>query len=326
METAVALGLITGAAASLPNSSVPLLSSNPPALQPKKRGKYSDFIAAINFTSPASLNQVNPFKYFNYLSLLLKPRPEKEWGTVFDSYTKAPLSGAVVLLIEGNAGEVKETIITDKQGRFGFLATEGVYLLKVSRGNYQLDITREFDSLYGQLYVNQPFAISRGQLININVALNLEGFNWREYTQRMIQKYTSKFALLKKYLFNVIYIAGFIYSAVIIYFFPTFLNIAFFILYVALLAYTILNNYQKYGVVVDADTGQPVPFALVSVHNQAGERMAFAVTDVLGRYFLLLENGDYIVKVRGQKLEGGSFNVSTPANVRRGIFKEKMKV
>ncbi|PIP26193.1 MAG: hypothetical protein COX31_03610 [Candidatus Moranbacteria bacterium CG23_combo_of_CG06-09_8_20_14_all_40_16] len=326
METAVALGLITGAAASLPNSSVPLLSSNPPALQPKKRGKYSDFIAAINFTSPASLNQVNPFKYFNYLSLLLKPRPEKEWGTVFDSYTKAPLSGAVVLLIEGNAGEVKETIITDKQGRFGFLATEGVYLLKVSRGNYQLDITREFDSLYGQLYVNQPFAISRGQLININVALNLEGFNWREYTQRMIQKYTSKFALLKKYLFNVIYIAGFIYSAVIIYFFPTFLNIAFFILYVALLAYTILNNYQKYGVVVDADTGQPVPFALVSVHNQAGERMAFAVTDVLSRYFLLLENGDYIVKVRGQKLEGGSFNVSTPANVRRGIFKEKMKV
>lgn len=77
--------------------------------------------------------------FLNRLSLLTAPTMGNKKGTgiVYDSYTKSPISGAVVRIFSAADSRLRETIITNKKGEFSFL---------LPRGNYYLDVTStEYD-------------------------------------------------------------------------------------------------------------------------------------------------------------------------------------
>jgi hypothetical protein len=54
---------------------------------------------------------------------------------------------------------------------------------------------------------------------------------------------------------------------------------------------------HPFGTVKDAKTGAAMPFALMTLNDTAGKRIAFAVSDERGRYFMVVEKGEYTLTV-----------------------------
>ncbi|MDX9913546.1 MAG: hypothetical protein RBS77_03125, partial [Candidatus Moranbacteria bacterium] len=65
----------------------------------------------------------------------------------------------------------------------------------------------------------------------------------------------------------------------------------------------------------------------VALHDIVNkQRLNFAVTDVLGRYYLLAKNGSYALKLKYIDMTGGSYEKEGVANVEKGIFKKDFEV
>jgi hypothetical protein len=63
---------------------------------------------------------------------------------------------------------------------------------------------------------------------------------------------------------------------------------------------------HPFGIVKDTQTGRPLAFALSTLNDLSGRRVAFTVTDEQGRYFLVVDKGTY------------EFNAFTPATIQPG--------
>ncbi|MFA5778408.1 MAG: hypothetical protein WC870_02910, partial [Candidatus Paceibacterota bacterium] len=53
---------------------------------------------------------------------------------------------------------------------------------------------------------------------------------------------------------------------------------------------------KPFGLTKDRETNHSLPFGFLALHNQAGERTNFTVSDDRGRYFLLTAKGNYLLK------------------------------
>ncbi len=91
-------------------------------------------VAAVGATVAAA----SAFNILNYLRflltqplLLLRRRRREKWGMVYNSLTKRPIDLAIVRLLDAKTGALRQTRITDAQGRFAFLAPAGSYRLQV---------------------------------------------------------------------------------------------------------------------------------------------------------------------------------------------------
>lgn len=103
-------------------------------------------------------------------------------GIVYDSKTKKTISGAVVSIFDTNYGNVKETRITDKFGRFSILAPKGTYYLKVTKEKYQFPsenmkkrktpLSKRNDHKYKNLYLGDDFTIKKDGFITYSIPLD----------------------------------------------------------------------------------------------------------------------------------------------------------
>lgn len=91
-------------------------------------------VAAVGATVAAA----SAFNILNYLRFLLtqplllfRRRRREKWGMVYNSLTKRPIDLAIVRLLDAKTGALRQTRITDAQGRFAFLAPAGSYRLQV---------------------------------------------------------------------------------------------------------------------------------------------------------------------------------------------------
>ena len=216
-----------------------------------------------------------------------------------------------------------DTVVSDSQGRYGFLPNPGKYTMRISRQDYTFDRSERESSLYGDLYTGKEITVTEGQVEKMNIALCSTAVNWKDFARRKIAAYTSIFSIIKRDFFIVLFYAGFIISGGIVYMFTTPLNIVIFAVYVCLLLYQLFFRRRSYGMITHAQTGKPVPFAMVAIYDERDpeRRVAFAVSDVLGRYYMLTENGTYLVKISGNLLGGERFEKLVRAEVTDGIVK-----
>lgn len=114
----------------------------------------------------------------------------------------------------------------------------------------------------------------------------------------------------------------------IAYLFPTTLNISSFTAYLVLAVYYIFFKKRAYGLVTHSQTGQQVPFAMLSVYDatDSQKRVTFSVSDVLGRYFILVENGEYLLKASGNFLGGSRFEKTERIRITDGIVRSDVAV
>jgi hypothetical protein len=103
---------------------------------------------------------------------------------------------------------------------------------------------------------------------------------------------------------------GFLVSALAVLFLVTRGNIIIFVLYIALFFTRVFGlKSRPYGSVVEKETRKPVPFAIIRIsHIETGVEIMHRITDALGRYYCLLPNGSYYVRI-DEKLSDGTYKM-----------------
>ncbi len=248
------------------------------------------------------------FSWFNYLRFLflgfLKKKKGYPWGRVYNESTQAPIMGASVSVIETLFHRVKETQITDAEGRFGFLATPGNYALRVSRTGFQ---SRE----------TSPFTIGQNVAdLNLQIGLSEE----RAFIEKTKAGLMRLWNLLNSILYTMnpyFLLAGGVFSLAAFIIVPTKLNLGVLVAYVILGILKILVSrkvLRSYGVVFDAVTRQPIPLGVVRLYNaDKNWLLGTRVSDDVGRFnFLLLPGRYYLtcVKVGYMELKTGIVEMS----------------
>ncbi|MDX9727322.1 MAG: carboxypeptidase-like regulatory domain-containing protein, partial [Bacteroidales bacterium] len=297
-----AIGLVTGASVAVAATAVPLLPVSP---TPVSDG-FSSFMRLLGFLGKRS-------------------KKREDWGVAFDRDTRRPISGARIDIISND--KIVDSVITDKEGRFGFLASPGTYSLQASKEKYELSIEEDKDELYGDLYTGKVFAVREGEMAKLNIAMRAPSIDWKEFVQKKLAAYSSLWSVIKKDAFIILFYVGFIASAAILYFNPTVLNLAIILAYLAMIIYSLFFRSRSYGTITNRD-GKPVPFAIVSFYGEDDpeKRAAFAVSDVFGRYYQIMENGRYLMKVQGQTISGQPFDKNFNIEVEEGVVREDLEV
>jgi hypothetical protein len=305
-------------------------------------GLISGLIASLGglFLSPTSFSDflLIPTRLWSLLlgavGLAKRRRP---WGTVYDSVTKQPLDPAYVVL-RSIEGKDVATAITDLDGRFGFVVPEpGAYTLIAHKTNYSFPSQKlvgyDHDELYRDLYFGETFSIaSAGEVITRNIPMDPEHFDWNEFAKKkrhLMRFYSSRETWLLR-LSNFFFYFGFAVAAVTVVISMTKYNIIVFGLYVLLFIIRKVGlRARPFGSITSSVSGDPIPFAIIRITQATtGVEVMHRVTDMLGRYYALLPNGDYTIRV-DQKLADASYKTVASAiavKVTKGYLSEKLTV
>jgi len=302
-EIVAGIGTLAGAAIALAGSAVPLFAAMPGA-----------------FGSSVFLHFLELFGIIGR-----RKKEERNWGVVFDNQTHMPIPAVKIMLLD-QMGKEMSTTYSDKDGRFGFLVEPGTYVINVFKKDYTLITEMRHDDIYGNLYDGKEVTIKKDQVMLSNIAMKSENINWQEYAAKKSKQYRSKWSTVKKYLFTSIYFIGFTATAIITYFYPSIFNFVMMSIYIALFIYQKFLVKKKYGI-IETQERKPIPFAIVNLYDkETNEKHNFAVTDSIGRYYLLSNNGRYNLKAKGQPVSGVRFEKVYDIHVTDGIVRKDIIV
>ncbi len=248
-----------------------------------------------------------PIRLWNLIPIWLGLRRRKRpWGTVYDSVTKQPLDPVYVSLRSLNGREVATTI-TDMDGRFGFLVPPGRYKIVARKDNYDFPSKKlggqQSDQLYGNLYDGSEIEISGEENILIkNVPMDSGSFNWNEFQKsenKQLMKFYSKREIFLAHIAGVAFWGGLVSSLVLLVTGPSTLNYILLGVYAAVFILRLFGvKPKKPGYVSEAGSGFPLSFGLVKVYSKALKKeIAHAIIGKTGKYYVLVPNGEYYVKI-----------------------------
>ena len=302
-------------------------------------GAGVSLVAAL-FVSPLAAPELVmiPFRLWTLLLSFLGIRKQvKKWGIVYDSITMQPLDPVYVVLKNLQGDEIA-TSLTDIDGRYGFPAPPGAYRIMANKTDYQFPSIklagRTQDTLHKDLYFGGGIMIKEsGEVITKNIPMDRLNFNWNEWAknQKGLMKFYSRrnklIAEISSFLFGV----GFTVATVALIFAPQGYNIAIFGLYVFLfiLRHTNILKAKKTGSISDVQ-GNPMSFAIVRVFPATipDVEITHRVADKFGRFYCLVPNGNYIVKIdekTGDETYSTIFT-SQPIKVSKGLIETNFKI
>jgi len=267
-------------------------------------------------------------------ALGLKKR-NRPWGIVYDSVTKQPLDPAYVILLDLAGNEVT-TSITDIDGRYGFLVPAGQYTMIAHKTNYEFPSRKlaghESDELYTDLYESGIIIVAEGGVITKNIPMDPLNFDWNEFAkrdQKLMKFYSTRDIWITRFT-NILFYFGFALTTLAIIVNPTTYNIVTFSVYIVLFAlkHTILKP-RPFGRLTRKGSGIPLSFAVVRVFSADIDReVTKKVADKTGKYYCLVPNGRYYVKIE-QKNTDESYSpiyTSAPFEVKNGYINKKFEI
>ena len=281
-------------------------------------------LSSILFLNPLTGSELLliPFRLWSLLltALGIKKRV-KPWGTVYDSVTKQPLDPVYVSLVNLEGEEIASAI-TDLDGRYGFYVEPGVYKVIPNKTNYIFPShalsNKLQDEFYQDLYFGDYMNVAQGQVIANNIPMDPVNFDWNEFAKNKKQlfKFYSKKELIIARISNVLFGIGFSISAISLVLFPEIYNAVIFVLYILIF---ILKRskfmIRAKGRIVDSD-GSPLSFAFIRVYSVATNvEMLHKVADKMGRYHILLPNGNYYVKIEKKNADSTYTVVHTSESI-----------
>ena len=90
------------------------------------------------------LTIVHLFLYFMFRRLALRHRA-KDWGVIYDAKVKKPLDKAITRIYSPEYGRMLDYYVTDKYGRYGFLAGHNTYYLTAEKDGFSSYKTNNID-------------------------------------------------------------------------------------------------------------------------------------------------------------------------------------
>lgn len=262
------------------------------------------------------------------LGLLGIRRRSKPWGTIYDSVTKRPLDPAYVTVLWN--GREMGSAITDIEGRYGFFLTAGQHTLNASKTHYKFPSERlagkQSDELYGDLYFGEQFTTTGQEIINRNIPMDPVDFDWNEFakTKNNFFKIHTRREVFKSYFFNIIYVVGFVLSAVRFVLAPSYFDLAILIVYLGLYAFQYFWRLRHKVVMIKRQNGEPLSFAIIRFFMSGVNLEARSVVaDMMGRFYILIRPGIYYYTVE-EKLPDGTYKKiykSPDINMPKGVLK-----
>lgn len=282
--------------------------------------------------SPAAASAVSATSFgslFRGSGLILEglagiKRKRKKWGVVYDSKTKAPLP-LVRILIFSKDGRLLDGTTTDKNGRFGFLAKAGEYYLEAKKDKFVFPAKNSnSEDTYENVYTGGVFQIEKDQVIKLNLPMDGQGIDLRELSRQKIERMFSLKGKIGKYLVRALFYIGFTLTVITQFFAPTKFNTILLLAYASIVIYQLLFKKRDFGRVLDAKTEKPIPFAIINVFRKdnAQAKVKFIITDFMGRYYDLIENGEYLLKIKGESLDRRIINAQATVNINDGTLND----
>lgn len=269
------------------------------------------FLATIIASTPAAFN------FLTYLiSLLLEAlgirKRRKNWGRVYDSTTGKGVDLALVRLYNQQTMELVGTIVTNAFGRYNFQPKPGTYAITVSKegfiyptqifAKYGLAAINKNAKKYDHHYLGQPINISKDDdFLNLDIPIDPVGveasfsLKTKIWTEDLLTLVTSGLS----YILMPTLILGTIFSTFVAFVITGNRNIitaAVYLLITLIYAITRTVRAQQFGKVIDSE-GRPISGVMISLfeltHNSLKETR---ITDQFGRFLILAETGNYLLK------------------------------
>ncbi len=243
---------------------------------------------------------------------------QEHWGVVYDSKTKQSLDPVVVKLIDAKSGKVAQTFITDITGRYGFLSWPGKYKIFARKTNYTFPshlIEGDKDSVYENLYRGEFFEVlGDAEVIAFNIPMDPQREDWNQQEKERMFNYSPRtenfLRVLTISLFWIV-LAVFIASKV---YFPFFLTkyVLYFYGAVILLAILLPKN-RLWGRVVSKSRNTSVSDVELELSHTRMPNIVIARTSTIedGKFFMRVQKGDYILRIRILNLQGAMEEVKT---------------
>lgn len=288
-------------------------------------------------TQPGNLITIPARIWSVFPTLFGLKRRRRPWGTVYDSVTKQPLDPVYIKLLNEN-GEQVATTISDINGRFGFIVAPGKYTITANKSDYEFPSRKMFgkpkDELYDNLYFQETIEVkNEDDLLIKNIPMDPVSFNWNEFEKSRrsgLLKFFSKTDLFLSGVSHFVFIAGALLSIILVIISPTTINFLILGLYYLITFLKILGvEPRKPGHVVDSETGEPLSFGLVKIFSTNLQReVAHSVIGKTGRYYSLVPNGDYFVKIYRKTGDDSYEHVFTSTSIRntKGYIGNKFSV
>jgi hypothetical protein len=228
-------------------------------------------------------------------------------------------------------------MITDLDGRYGFLLAPGTYTLKAEKTHYSFPSKklagRKSDEIYNDLYFGGEFTIKENQpVVKRDVPLDAIGFDWNEFQKNKthVMSFYSKREFIALKIADLIFVIGLIFSIYAVYVVASGYNIFILGIYVFLLVVRLVGrDPRSYGKISRLLTGEAVPFSIIRVFTtDRWATLAQKVADINGRYYCLIPKGQYALTI-DEKLPDESYKkvLDNPLiNVDKGIIKTNFKI
>jgi hypothetical protein len=299
------------------------------------------YSAALLFANPLAWSETwtLPARIFGLISESLGLRKkQRPWGTVYDSVTKRPLDPAYVTLVDALSNKPVSSAITDLDGRYGFLVAPGRYKITAQKTNYQAPSVKmssaSFDQVYNDLYHGEELTIgSAGEILTKNIPMDPLKFDWNEFTKNKsnMNTFTKGSTVVWSRIYNFLFVLGAFIALIALIFAPAPYNIIVAGLYVIayLLNYVVFAT-KKAGTLMERSTGLPLSFAVVKIYREGQDDSPIAkkIADKYGRYYALLPQGRYYLKI-DKKNDDESYSEvfkSPTVDLKSGIVNENLLV
>lgn len=266
-------------------------------------------VPVVGVANPALVtNALNWYYYLNHffswlMSLLGLRKKRKPWGTVYNSITKNVVDLVIVRLFDKHTNRLIETQVTDKAGRFSFLAPPGQYYITATKNPLVFPsglIKGTVDGEYSHIYRQESFTVSGpDQAMTLSIPLDPPAVD------RAVVAGKAGFVKRWKAFFGhnplVPLLVGFIMSELLALYIPSTLNYTllglngFFVLTQLFLG---IRAEKSWGLVFDAHTLAPVPLAAITMFDaKGGKILRTRLSDYFGRFSFLTPPGEYMLAV-----------------------------
>lgn len=257
-------------------------------------------IALMLANAASAISLFNLLAYLQYLFtqpiLLFGRRKKRKWGVVFNSLTKQPIDLAIVRLVHFETKLVVQTKVTDKYGRYWFVAGKGNFLIEVVKPGYvfptQYLADKKEDVEFADLYHGDKIEAPGGEIIAMNIPL--DPVAKEETPSRVLLRKTAKV------LRHSVAFSGVLFGMVVLVVTPSapsaFLLLAQIGIYLLFRRLALPVKAKSWGITFDARSRKPVGGVIVRIFDKKFNKLLETqVTDANGKYGFFVRRNVYYV-------------------------------
>jgi len=245
--------------------------------------------------------------FLNILSLLGFRKGAKPVGFVYDSVTKEPIAQAIVRIFD-EENRIIWSDVTDGKGYFTARLKDGKYKIVVRASRYAYPSTVVFgkeDYPVTNVYHGEEFIVSSESEINFAIPLDpMETSKLR----LGFESFWTRIRFIVNILHVILFLAGTTLAFYTYYNLPSVLSLVVLLLFVPTFFFILRNifvNRDRYGFVLDKENNRLEGVVIGLRESEFDKIIAKRVTDVMGRYRFLANEGRYYIEIldTGYKVE-----------------------